>query len=193
MYKKYLYLTIFLSVSLNCLALCNADSDSKAANFSSLLIPAFIAALGYLGKNIYESYIKRNKRKRKELEEKLKNFYWPILTRLEFLEDTWQLILDKHNKDQTKKTIADFAEKEIVMGCHTKIMKTILKYRYLAQFNIQLSQYLSAYFKHVATYEGIMKSGANIFPTQLGAPYPKELYTFIKEKTEQLQKELDKM
>jgi hypothetical protein len=183
---------IFCSViSINTFGSCHQDKPDTTNGFAALLIPAFIAALGYIAKTIYGAIIDAKKRKRALLEEKLKNFYWPILTRLEENESIWRLILAKRKDSQIDKSIADYTENDIILKNHREIMNIIIKYRYLAKFDDALSIHLREYFRHVAIYEGILKSKASIFPGEIGAPYPVDFDKIIKESTESLQKQLD--
>lgn len=186
------FLSVFLSFSV--FASQTAEKGNDISKYiDNLLIPFIIAVFGYLLKLLYEAYIDRSKRKHSLLEEKLKNFYWPILTRLEQNEAIWTLILKKRDDlNELEKKIGAYVEAHIVLKNHREIMQIIIDYRYHAKFDEKLSLVLKNYFKHVAIYEGILESKENTFPGLMGAPYPPDFDPLIKKRTERLQRQLDK-
>ena len=195
MKAKFVKLTLLL---LFVSSVCIAQNDGKAANetndiFKSLLLPAIIAVIGYVLKSFYDVVLDWEKRNRTMLEEKLKNFYWPILTRLEENNAIWKLILTKReNRNELERKIGVYVEENIVLKNHREIMSIIINYRYLAKFDAELSTKMHEYFRHVAIYEGILQSKENTFPWLMGAPYPTQFDDIIKDRTEKLQKRLDK-
>ncbi len=171
----------------------NAGNNTEATNILvTLFIPALIGVIGYLLKSSYEVIVQRRKRKRDLIENKLKNFYWPILTRLEENEAIWSLILKKRNDmNSLEKNIGVYVEENIILKNHREIMDVIMHNRYLAKFDADLSNVMKDYFMHVAIYQGIVYSKQNTFPGFLGAPYPNKFDEIIKQRTEDLQKKLD--
>jgi hypothetical protein len=157
----------------------------------SLLVPAMVAAIGYLAKSLYDVMLERERRKRALLEEKLKTFYWPILTRLEENEAIFTLVFEKHSGDPLLKDIATYAEKNVVLQNHLEIMDIVSQYRYLAKFDAELMKLLNKYIRHVIIYKSIQESGSQKYPGNLGAPYPREFDAAIRARTEKLQQELD--
>ena len=159
----------------------------------TLIIPLMIAAFGYIFKILYELITERSRRSRNLLEKKLKNFYWPILTRLEQNEAIWVLILNKINElDDLEKKIGLYVEEKILLKNHRDIMSIIINNRHFVKFDKELSDLLKEYFMHIAIYEGILESKENTFPGVMGAPYPKKMDQLIKERTERLQQKLDR-
>ena len=189
------YLSI-LFIFISCASFAS-ESQEKANEIpmyiDALLIPAIIAVFGYLLKILHQMVTERSKRKRELLEGKLKNFYWPILTRLEQNEAIWTLILRKRSElDDLKKKIAHYVEEHIVLKNHREIMSIITNNRYYAKFDKELSVELGKYFRHVAIYEGILEAKVIVFPGEIGAKYPNRFDELIKGKTESLQQQLDK-
>ncbi|MEI6274431.1 MAG: hypothetical protein WCP08_00515 [Prolixibacteraceae bacterium] len=194
MKTKYICtLSILLILTLNCFGQASTDASAdNSVNLKSILFPAIIAAIGYIIKLIYETIAQSAKNRRLFLEEKLKNFYWPILTRLEQNSAIWTLILKKRDtRNEIETKIAVYVEEHILLKNHREIMTIIINNRYYAKFDKVLSIQLRDYFKHVAIYEGIIQSKENTFPGLLGAPYPEEFDEIIKKRTEWLQKQLD--
>lgn len=194
MKAKFVKLTLFF---LFVFSACQAQGDSKTSPdgdyMRSLLFPAIIAVIGYLLKSVYEVVLDWEKRNRNMLEEKLKNFYWPILTRMEENNAIWKLILTKReNRNDLERKIGEYVEENIILKNHREIMSIIITYRYLAKFDPELTTHMNEYFKHVAIYEGILRSKENTFPGLMGAPYPTKFDDIIRDRTTKLQKRLDK-
>jgi len=195
MKTKYTKLTLLLLLFS---AVCFGQKESQTSNngndyLNTFLIPAIIAVVGYVLKSFYDVVLDWEKRNRTMLEEKLKNFYWPILTRLEENNAIWKLILTKReSRNDLEKKIGIYVEENIILKNHREIMAIVINYRYLAKFDIDLSARLHEYFRHVAIYEGILTSKENTFPGLMGAPYPTQFDDIIRDRTEKLQKKLDK-
>ena len=171
----------------------STEEGNTSKYIESLLIPVLIAVIGYLLKMFYEVITEKSRRQRELLEEKLRDFYWPILTRLEQNDAIWRLILSKRSEmDDLKTTIAHYVEGKIILKNHREIMDIIMKSRYHARFDQELNKQLQDYFRHVAIYEGILESGEKTFPGLIGAPYPTHFDKLMKQRTEELQKQLDK-
>jgi hypothetical protein len=171
----------------------DAKSTDTPSSLTSLLLPGIIAVAGYLVKSLYDVILERQKRKTTLLEEKLKNFYWPILTRIEENTAIFKLLLDKDNrKDAIKRNIANYVERHVILKNHEEIMAIIVKNRYLAKFDEELSDQLREYIRHVSIYKSILESKEDIFPADIGAAYPVKFNDIIKSRTEELQKTLDK-
>ena len=194
MKAKFLKLTLFF---LFIFSVCLAEGEPKSAAengiMGSLILPAIIAVIGYVLKSGYDVVLDWEKRNRTMLEEKLKNFYWPIQTRLEENNAIWKLILSKREeRNELEKKIGVYVEENIVLKNHREIMGIIINYRYLAKFDPELTAMMNEYFRHVAIYEGILQSKENTFPGLMGAPYPTKFDDIIRDRTEKLQKQLDK-
>jgi hypothetical protein len=176
--------------------ICYGQKNSKETGseaLQSFLIPAIIAAFGYLFKSIYDIILEREKRKRSLLEESLKIFYWPILTRLEENSAIYLLMLGKENRTgDLKRNIANFVEDNVILKNHQEIMVILTNNRYLAKFDEELSGLIGLYIKHAVIYISIHASQANLFPADLEAEYPIKFNDAIKDRTEKLQRLLDK-
>jgi hypothetical protein len=167
--------------------------NGNGSLLNALILPVLIATIGYIVKSVYDILIERQKRKRSLIEDKLKLFYWPILTRLEQNTSIWKLILKKRSdRNMLEEKIGLYIEENIILKNHREIMDVIIANRYLAKFDEDLSNTLNKYFRHVAIYEGILSAKENIFPGTVGAPYPTEFDDIITQRTVQLQKQLDK-
>lgn len=178
------------------LSICNiAYSQEQAGTsfeFGSLLLPAVIAVAGYILKSIYEIVIERQKRKRALLEEKLKKFYWPIMTRLEKTHAVWlRIFKNRHVENSVEGKIAHYVEKKEVLKNHEEIVAIITDNRHLAEFDAELVEVIGKYLEHVTIYKAIIDSNEKTFPGLLGAPYPKSFDEMIRVRTEKLQKKLD--
>ena len=190
---KWLYSTLAFSL-FSSIAFSQEGTAGQQANYmGTFVLPILIAVVGYVMKSVYDIVIERQKRKRSLVEDKLKNFYWPILTRLEQNSSIWKLILQKRSEmNALQKKIGEYVEENIILKNHREIMDIIIKYRYLAKFDDDLSKALNDYFRHVAIYEGILHAKENIFPGYIGAPYPNEFDVIIQKRAIDLQLRLDK-
>ncbi|ESU21413.1 hypothetical protein FEDK69T_24800 [Flavobacterium enshiense DK69] len=187
----FLLLIGYKAISQNGETVGNGNSISEF--LSTLILPALIGVIGYLLKSGYDLLLNRQKLRRSVLEEKLKNFYWPILTRLEQNTSIWRAILQKRNEnDELQKKIGQYVEENIIIKNHREIVSIIINYRHLAKFDDKLSDVLQKYLRHVGIYEGILRSEVPTLPGLLGAPYPNDFDEIISERTKQLQIELDK-
>lgn len=154
-------------------------------NSHGLLLTSFIAVLGYLGKSIYDLYLD-NRRKRKEnIADKLKLFYWPVLIRLEKDNAIWAIILDKRkDANSVAYKIANQVEKASILRNHQEILDIIDSYVYLAEPDLIFTEQIKEYVNNVTIYKALRESGEEtIFPLALGAGFPKYLYSIIKERT----------
>ena len=161
---------------------------------NSLLIPTLLAVFGFFGKSAYDIYIDKRKRNRELLESKLQKFYWPIFIRLEKNEDIYIDLYQgkKEAEDTLAHKIANTIEKEILMPNHKEILEVITKYRYLANPDKSIDGYLKAYIRHVSVYYGLIDAKVDKFPEAVSnAPYPPGIYEYFKEKTLNLQADLD--
>ncbi len=189
--RLFSILALLLSGSIG---FCQEKTAGQQANYmGTFVLPILIAVTGYVLKSVYDIVIERQKRKRSLIEDKLKNFYWPILTRLEQNGSIWKLILQKRSEmNALQKKIGEYVEENIILKNHREIMDIIIKYRYLAKFDDDLSKALNDYFRHVAIYEGILHAKENIFPGYIGAPYPNDFDEIIQKRAIELQLRLDK-
>jgi hypothetical protein len=190
MVSKYIIIILALLVTTSCS--CN-DSLKSNEGINALLLPAVLASLGYILKTLYQTLATRSRNKREALESKLRQFYWPILTRLEQNSAIWEFILSKHDKyNVLEKNIGEYVESNIIMKNHREIISIIIDSRYQAKFDSELSDQLKEYFRHVAKYEGIINSKDKTLPGLIGAPYPDKFDEIIKNSTIKIQKKLDK-
>lgn len=190
--KRIYFTGLFCLLNFTCFSQDKVDTN-KDSLMSAFILPILLAVIGYVSKSIYEILIEREKRRRNLIEDKLKSFYWPILTRIEQNSSIWKLILHKRSEmNELEKKIGVYVEENIILKNHREIMSVILGNRFLAKFDTDLSESLNKFFRHVAIYEGILQAKENIFPGYIGAPYPTEFDEIITKRTIELQKKLDK-
>lgn len=166
-------------------------------NLIEIMIPVIIGILGYLGKSVYEIYVNRQKRKRELLEDKLKNFYWPIYIRLKKNEDTYRLLFKgkmKTDSDSIDYKISHYVEKEVLLKNHEEILEIITNYRHLAETDTNFEQLTDEYIKHVTIYQGFLHAGINEYPgVKADAPYPTGIDDYFFKKTKVLQEKLERL
>jgi hypothetical protein len=162
-------------------------------NLYGLFLTGSIAVIGYLGKSIYDLYLD-NRRKRKEnIADKLKLFYWPILIRLEKDNAIWETILSKRQEiNSIQYKIANQVEKNSILKNHQEILDIIDSYAYLAEPDLKFTEQIKKYIKNVTIYKALRESGEEtMFPLALGAGWPEDLYSIIKERTQYYQGKLN--
>lgn len=159
----------------------------------SIGIPALIAALGFIGKSIYDVFILMRNKKIEILENKLQKFYWPILIRIEKDNAIWEMILSKRdNPESLQYKLASTIEKNYVLQNHDEMLNIISGNMHLAEPDRELTDSIRKYIKNVTIYKALRESGEEkVFPLALGAEWPHELYHIIKNRTEIYQKELN--
>lgn len=159
---------------------------------SGLLLPAGLAAIGYVIKSLYDLIIERRNKRIENLERKLKHFYWPILIRLEKDNELWRIIMSKKNEPSSLEyRMANSVEKNNIMETQREIMAIIDEYAYLCSPDQDLMQEMKQYVKNATLLKALRDAGEEkIFPKELGVPYPDNFYYLIKKKTESLQQEL---
>ncbi|MCC2591675.1 hypothetical protein [Chryseobacterium sp. MFBS3-17] len=159
-----------------------------------IVVPAMIAASGFLAKSAYEIYLGVRNKKIEILENRLQKFYWPILIRVEKDNAIWQSILSKKEKnDSFKFRLADTIEKNYVLKNHDEILDIIMNYTHLAEPDQLLTDVIRKYIRHITIYKAIRELGEEeTFPLELDAEWPQELYPLLKERTEQYQTELNR-
>lgn len=160
----------------------------------SIGIPALIAALGFIGKSIFDVFLSLRNKRIVILENKLQKFYWPILIRIEKDNAIWEMILSKrsdHNSLQYK--LASTIEKNDVLQNHNEILEIVSHNIHYAEADKELTDCIRKYVKNVTIYKALRESGEEkIFPLALGAAWPHELYPLIKSRTEKYQKRLNR-
>jgi predicted Zn-dependent protease len=159
---------------------------------TSLIWPAILAAVGYLAKSVYDIIIDGQKRKRALLEDKLKKFYWPVLTLLEENESIYELVFNKHKHDTNESKIALYIERNALLKNHDAILAIISANRYLADFDEEFGNEIKSFIRHVVIYKALVESKMNSYPAVYGSTYPKNFDAMVKLKAEQLQKQFDK-
>jgi len=187
-----LMLNIFLSGS-KIIAKSDAIKSNDFKFIDSIVLPALIAVGGYLVKSLYDIYLDNRKRRFQNIEDKLKLFYWPILIRLEKDNGIWETILLKRQDSASiQYKIAEHIEKNIVLKNHQEVLDIIDNYAYLAEPDDALQIEIKNYIKNVTIYKAIRESDNQTqFPLALGAPWPKDFYPIIKEKTKFYQEKLN--
>ena len=111
--RKFFITVVIYLASFSCFSQGKSSDTAKSETsyWQSLLVPALIAVIGYISKSVYEIIVEKEKRKRNLLEDKLKNFYWPILTRLEENNAIWKLILSKRQtRYQAESTTSQYVD-----------------------------------------------------------------------------------
>jgi flagellar biosynthesis component FlhA len=160
---------------------------------SSIWLPALIGVLGFIGKSLYDIFLSMRNKKIEILENKLQKFYWPILIRIEKDNAIWESILSKRdNTDSLQYKLAYIIEKNYVLQNHNEILEIISSNMHLAEPDKELTDSIRKYIKNVTIYKAIRDSGEEkVFPLELGAEWPQDLYKLIQNRTEKYQKELN--
>ena len=162
-------------------------------SFQAIWIPTLIAVLGFIGKSLYDILITLRNKKIEILETKLQKFYWPILIRLEKDNAIWDKILSKRdNPESLQYKLANVIEKKYVLQNHDEILEIVSSCMHLAEPDKELTDSIRKYIKNVTLYKALRDAGEeNVFPLELGAEWPDDLYELIKNRTEKYQKELN--
>ena len=178
----------------------NNTSPAKSGsglNLTEVMIPVLIAVLGYLGKSVYEIYVNRQKRKREQLENQLKYFYWPIYIRLQKNADLYRIILKfkpKKENESIDAKISRYVQKEVILKTHEEIIDIIITYRHLAETDYEFETLTNQYITHVSIQRGFyhaeMDEYTFIFSEAL---YPLGIDNYFHDKTIALQKKLERL
>ncbi|WP_020598846.1 hypothetical protein [Spirosoma panaciterrae] len=193
--KQVTKLAIILLLIASSQVFANPTHDDKeSSSIQGLIIPAVIALIGFLGKSIYEIYNDGRKRRIQNIEEKLKFFYWPILVRLEKDNAIWETILSKKQDQNTVQyKIANSVERNSILKNHQEVLDIIDNYLYLAEPDELFTAEIKKYIKNVTIYKALREAGEETkFPLELGAPWPKQFFQIVKDKTEYFQNKLNK-
>jgi hypothetical protein len=189
--QKQIILLFLALLAGNVLGADAAGEKKEELTLMGIMIPVLIAVAGYIAKSGYEILVNRQKRKRKIIEDKLQNFYWPIYIRLKKNKDTYMLLFKGKKKSDVNSTdyiIAHYVEKEVIMKNHEEILEIITKYRHLADTDDQFEQLTDALVKHVTIYRSFLNAGINEYPGVKGdAPYPTGIDNYFFNKTKELQ------
>ena len=187
----------FLLFALVCGFLIGLTPDAKKlGEVGNLVIPALLAAVGFIGKSLWDVYSKNRESKIKFKEEQLSKFYYPILIRLEKDNVTWQLILQKRKeKESLDAKIGENIEREVILPNHDEILKILEKNIQFCQ-NDELMKMFNHYIKHVLVYKAIRISGDNVtFPLgyDKSLKWDGDFFPLIQRETEKIQKELNEL
>jgi hypothetical protein len=195
MKKNYrvIFLLLFLLISSQAFA----DSQEffrKVFASGGVFLTSLIAVFGYLGKSFYELYMDRRKKQTQNIEDRLKYFYWPFLIRLQKDNYIWETILSKKaDNNSMQYRIADQVEKNDILKGHEEMLQIIDNYLYLSEPDQSLTSAIEKYVKHATLYRALRGAGEEkIFPFDLGAPFPTELYPIIKKNTDYYQMKLNR-
>ncbi len=161
------------------------------------------AIIGFVSKSIWDYFWKarfdKNQaalRKRTDfLERQLSEFYWPILIQLEKNDMVWNQV---KNSDLVKGTISnEFYNKmkqEFFFPNNEEILRIIETKFYLSQSPDSLNSLIQEFVKHQSIFQGIkLHLKDDTLPDEFGIPYPAALLEEVRNFTEKLQKEYDKL
>ncbi|HLU90597.1 MAG TPA: hypothetical protein VKZ51_12245 [Cyclobacteriaceae bacterium] len=188
--KRVIILWLFLPASM---AFAQQSSPDQISFLQGLILPAMVAVVGFLGKSFYELYLEGRKKRIQNMEDKLRHFYWPVLIRLEKDNAIWETILSKrHDQNTIQYKIADNVERNTILANHQEILDIINNYVYLAEPDEALTEAIKEYIKNVTIYKALRDAGEEqMFPLELGAPWPEGLFPIIKERTSFYQNKLN--
>lgn len=145
-------------------------------------------------KNVLNTNSELSTDKRKFVEKQLREFYWPILIRLEKDNAIWETWHDnKYSHDQEKEQIASKIEENDILPNHKEILKIIQDNAYLIQADKTLYDAANKYIDHVTLFVAIRKVGSQRDPVEYGKKYPGSFYTEIHDRTFKLQEEYNKL
>jgi hypothetical protein len=196
---KFKIQLVFLLISLVCgisIFIVLTKYPLNTGQMGDLLVPALLAAVGFIGKSLWDAYSKNNEHKINFKEKQLSTFYYPILIRLEKDNVTWQLILQKRKeKDSLDAKIGENIEKEVILPNHDEILKILESNIHFCQ-NDELMGMFKHYIRHVLVYKAIRASGDNeTFPLRYDKTlkWDDNLFPLIQRETAKIQKELNEI
>lgn len=189
--KTYILLVLLLG---NDMLFAQLANDKTSSPFQGLLVTTLIAVIGFFAKSIYELYLERRKKRIQNIEDKLKLFYWPILIRLEKDNSIWETILSKRqDQNSIQYKIANHVERNDILKNHQEVLNIIDNYTYLAEPNSAMTEEIKKYVKNVTIYKALREAGEErMFPIDLGAAWPDNFYSIIRDRTEFYQNKLNK-
>lgn len=173
-------------------------SDIETLGLNTLI--AFIFGIGgFFIRSLWESYsrkkdqlneIRLNNRVR-SLRKSLKNFYWPIYTRLCIDIIAWQKAID----DELEASIINKSiERQIILPNHKKIVRILEKRMYQAKPDAIFNEQILLYIKYVSLYLSIRESGdIDTYPADHGCPFPQKFLMLIEKRTLDIQQEYNEL
>jgi hypothetical protein len=126
----------------------------------------------------------------------LSEFYWPIYIRLQKDKAIWDRILKIKDADDALRKIAISVESKDILPNHAEVVNVIETKFHLAQPDTKLQNEIQKYVRHVSLYKAMRDAGINDkFPYDLNKDesYPTDLFNLIKDRTERLQSDYDKL
>lgn len=126
-----------------------------------------------------------------QLENRLKLFYYPIYFRL------IRLNYSKYQLNYMKKIFDKYdiikIEDDIVLNIHKELINIISENHYLLDNDDKINDYLFKYINHALLYINLRKFKISKKPSDYGFGFPNEFFEYIKEKTDELRNEYNKI
>jgi hypothetical protein len=127
----------------------------------------------------------------KQLENRLTKFYYPIYFRL------IRLNYSKYQLNYMKKIFNKYdiinIEEDIVLNIHKELINIIAENHYLLDNNDKINGYILKYINHALLYINLRKFKILKKPSDYGFGFPNEFFDYIKEKTDDLRYDYDKI
>ena len=126
-----------------------------------------------------------------QLENRLKLFYYPIYFRL------IRLNYSKYQLNYMKKIFDKYdiikIEDDIVLNIHKELINIISENHYLLDNDDKINDYLFKYINHALLYINLRKFKISKKPSDYGFGFPNDFFEYIKEKTDELRNEYNKI
>jgi len=169
-----------------------------AAATSAKILALVSAAVGVVGKSLWDAAVQRREANRQlrlesqigHLEKQLSEFYWPIYLRLLQNEVIWEHILHKHNGARGS-DFGQIIEDREVMPVHDDIIARLQRNSHPADADHGFRALTMAYLKHVAVFKALRHAGDRRMPDQLGVPWPPSFNREFERRTLECQREYD--
>lgn len=156
-----------------------------------IIISPMCAVAGYIFKFFIDKFSKHKKviqeNKIKDIEYKLKEFYFPIYTNLKN-----ETIVSREFVNLKSNLI--FEIEKFVLNGHVENHQLIKEHIMIVNPHNQLKELLSAYYDHITVYKlshDMQTNDFNLFLISKALPYPKELFVAVEKEMNTLRVELD--
>ena len=167
------------------------------------MISGFVATCGFAARSVWEcvASMKETKRQRqlKHIEFLLGEFYVPITMRLHREQMIWDTIVKVREIYGAPLGLHSGGEQlreldSTILENHIAIQSIIISNIAKAAPRQDLYNVLTKYDEHVTIYKALRNSGrTSCYPSQLGCPYPQNLYRMLVIRVRELEQERDKL
>ncbi len=129
----------------------------------------------------------------KDVETRLREFYWPIYLRLQRDNVIWEKILKRNDTDADTSSMAAKIESEVILPNHLAIVGIIENGMHFVRNDDELEKEVMHYLRHIDVYRSIRAAGIKKDPIVFGEPYPQEFFQIIDRRVKVLQRQYDEI